>query len=91
MILATMLALPGVALAATGTPRQTSVLFGDRMREPGRRRLRLLGFALLAASLATTMIDTDRARHLIAWIATIGIEAGLVALVFTMRSRSPRA
>ena len=91
MIVASVLALTGILLLAAGTPRQAATLFGDRVNRPGRRMLRFGGFALLAASLYLASIDGDRARHLVACIATIGIEAAIVALIFTVRSGSPRS
>lgn len=90
MILAALLAVPGVALFAAGTPRQTAALFGNRIDRTARRALRLGGFAFLAASLAVALVDGDRARHLIAYIGTIGIEACIVALIFTVRASSAR-
>jgi hypothetical protein len=91
MIVAALLALPGIMLFAAGTPRQTAALFGDRMGRSGRRGLRLGGFALLAASFAVSQIDADRARHLIALLGAIGVEAAIVALAFTIRAGSLRS
>jgi len=90
MIAAALLALLGIGLLATGTPRQAGLLFGDRLYRRRRVLLRRAGFGLLAVSLGIALRDPDRARHLIAWIGTIGVEALVVALALTWQT-TPRA
>ena len=91
MTAAAPVALLAIALLACGTPRQAQALFGDRLREPHRRGLRIAGIALLVVSLVLALAGGDRARHLVGWIGTIGIEALVVALFATLRtSRSRR-
>jgi hypothetical protein len=90
MIVPALLALTAILLVAAGTPRQSTTLFGDRADRKHRRALRLGGFAVLAASFVIALIDDDRARHVIAYLGTIGVEACIVAILFTWRSGSSR-
>jgi hypothetical protein len=91
---AALLALPGIALLAAGTPRQAEALFRGRLREPRRRACRIAGLCLLAASLCLALGGGERARHLIGWVGATGIEALLVALLlavpFARRRGDPR-
>ncbi len=90
MMIAALSALPGILLVAAGTPRQAAALSSHRLHQARRRALRLDGFALLLLSLGVATTGADRARHLVAWIGTIGLEAVAVALLFTAGSRSRR-
>lgn len=84
MIAGDVLALPGIALLAAGTPRQAHLLSRRAFGHPGRKRMRAAGLVLLALSLALSLTGSDAARHAVEWVTAIGVEAMAVAMAFTL-------
>ena len=75
---------------AAGTYRQSTLLLGEAATPLRRRRLLLLGYGLLGASLIPVCIDQDWARRLVEWFGQLSGAALLVVLLCWYRARTPR-
>lgn len=86
-LLFTLLAF--VSLAA-GTYRQSTLLLGEAATPLRRRRLLLLGYSLLGASVIPVCTNPDWARRLVEWFGQLSAAALLVVLLCWYRARAPR-
>ena len=87
-----LLVLAGVALLASGTWRQSAILFGRT--PPARVRHALIGggYTLLAASLAIVLAGDDPSRAVVGWFGELTVAAIvlLVACWWRQRARARR-
>jgi hypothetical protein len=88
MIAGLLLSIPAVALLALATPRQAHQVFGATFSARRRTRVRILGWLLLAGSLACMLTSEDRARHVIGWICWLGVVAMFCALVLALLTQA---
>lgn len=70
-----LLVAAGFALLMAGTYRQSLELLGPASTAPRRRRLLILGYALLAVSLVPVCRDPDWVRRLIEWFGDLSVAA----------------
>lgn len=84
-----ILLLAFLSLAA-GTYRQSALLLGEAATPSRRRRLLLLGYGLLGASVIRICTDPDWARRLVEWFGQLSAAALLVVLLCWYRARAPR-
>jgi hypothetical protein len=79
--------LAGFVLLASGTWRQSAIIFGRILRS--RLRLAMLGggYALLAMSLALVLDDDDPSRALVRWFGQLTVAAIIVLVACWLRQR----
>lgn len=75
-----LLAILGFALLATGTWRQSALLFGRVPPAKVRTALLAAGYAFLAASLALVLTGPDMPRRLVAWFGWLSLAAAVPLL-----------
>jgi len=86
-----VIVLAGFVLLASGTWRQSAIIFGRILRS--RLRLAMLGggYALLAMSLALVLDDDDPSRALVGWFGQLTVAAIIVLVACWLRQRKQDA
>jgi hypothetical protein len=87
-----LLVIAGFVLLATGTWRQSALIFGRVPGAPIRHALLGTGYLLLGASLVPMLGGDDPSRALVEWFGLLTVTAiGLLGAFWVLQRRRDRA